>query len=176
MTKIFLLLNQRDIQTEQLINDLELNGFELFFAEGLIEDYILQINNISPDIILIDDKIEHFEFALRQIKTSIKHLNTQIIMLKAPDMEYNFISLVDGVVEVPCKTSSLLFTINSHIKTKNNLDRLYENNKELSRSLYQLNVLYNTSSQFAGTLNTNKLYDIMLEAREKTLSFEVSSA
>ena len=42
-------------------------------------------------------------------------------------------------------------------------------------ALYQLNVLYNTSSQFAGTLNTTKLYDIMVEAMEKTLSFDISS-
>ena len=51
-----------------------------------------------------------------------------------------------------------------------------KNNKELSRSLYQLNVLYNTSSQFAGTLNTDKLYEVMIEAMEKTLSFDISSA
>ena len=52
---------------------------------------------------------------------------------------------------------------------------MYENNKELSRSLYQLNVLYNTSSQFTGTLNTSKLCNIMIEAMEKTLSFDISS-
>ncbi|MBQ2983321.1 MAG: GAF domain-containing sensor histidine kinase [Candidatus Gastranaerophilales bacterium] len=175
MTKVFLLLNLEDNQNKEIVNLLEQNQFELAFAQGNIEENILQINNFLPDLILIDNKIEHCEFTLRQIKTSLKHLNIQTILLKDSDKALDFIALADGLIELPLKIDTFLFTINSHIKTKNNLDRLYENNKELSRSLYQLNVLYNTSSQFAGTLNTNKLYDIMLEAMEKTLSFDVSA-
>jgi len=83
-------------------------------------------------------------------------------------------NLADGFIEYPLNGAILLSTIASHFKIKKSLDRLYENNKELSRSLYQLNVLYNTSSQFTGTLNTSKLYDIMIEAMEKTLSFDVA--
>ena len=66
-------------------------------------------------------------------------------------------NLAEGFIQPPLQEEVLLNIINSHLKIKKSLDRLYENNKELSRSLYQLNVLYNTSSQFAGTLNTEKL-------------------
>ena len=62
------------------MNLLEQNQFELAFAQGNIEENILQINNFLPDLILIDNKIEHCEFTLRQIKTSLKHLNIQTIL------------------------------------------------------------------------------------------------
>ena len=47
-------------------------------------------------------------------------------------------------------------------------------NQELARSLYQLNVLYNTSSQLAGSLDKDKLIKIMIEGIEKSLNFELS--
>ena len=81
MTKVFLLLNLEDNQNKEIVNLLEQNQFELAFAQGNIEENILQINNFLPDLILIDNKIEHCEFTLRQIKTSLKHLNIHQISL-----------------------------------------------------------------------------------------------
>jgi len=151
-------------------------NFEIHIAEGELEDILTQIHHIMPDVILIDNEVKNCEFIIRQIKSPAKNQNTQIILLINNNIQTEYMNLADGLIQYPIDKNILLSTINSHEKIKKSLDRLYENNKELSKSLYQLNVLYNTSSQFAGTLNTNKLYDVMLEAMEKTLSFDISSA
>ena len=174
MTRVYLLLNQIE-DRQKIYNLLNNSGIDFVEAEGQIEDYLTQILNYLPDIILIDNRIENCEFIVRQIKSVSKNQNMQIIMLLDSSLQTDFLNLADGLVELPLSENVLSATLNSHLKIKKSLDRLYENNKELSKSLYQLNVLYNTSSQFAGTLNTDKLYDIMIEAMEKTLSFDVSS-
>ncbi len=175
MAKIFLLL--QDTSQDNFVKKIcEYNKFDSTVITGELEDILTQIHHEAPDIILIDNKYENCEFVVRQIKSASKNENIQVILLFDKEYETNFLNLADGIVEYPIREDILLSAINSHTKIKKSLVRLYENNKELSKSLYQLNVLYNTSSQFAGTLNTNKLYDIMIEAMEKTLSFDISSA
>ena len=174
MTKVFLLKNIEDSSCVAEIltkNDFLVSTIE---ANQELDDIFSQINNETPDVILIDDEFENAKFIVRQIKSDTKN-NSQVILLLKNLSDCELINLCDALVQYPLNETILLSAINSHLKTKKSLDRLYENNKELSRSLYQLNVLYNTSSQFAGTLNTKKLYDIMIEAMEKTLSFDISS-
>ena len=174
MTKIYLLLNQNENANELCSQFNDIN-YDVMFAQGQIDDILTQISNYLPDVILIDSLYENSEFIIRQIKSASKNQNTQIIMLIDKLNRCEFLNLADGIIEYPLNKEIIKATIASHLKIKKSLDRLYDNNKELSKSLYQLNVLYNTSSQFAGTLNTDKLYDIMIEAMEKTLSFDVSS-
>ena len=172
MTKIFLLINnEANSQIEDILSD---KNNELMEAQGELEDILTQIHHFCPDIILVENNLENCEFIIRQIKSIAKNQNTQIIFLLHENVKTDILNLADGLVEFPLKKEVLLSTINSHFKIKKSLDRLYDNNKELSKSLYQLNVLYNTSSQFTGTLNTKKLYDIMIEAMEKTLSYDLS--
>jgi signal transduction histidine kinase len=64
--------------------------------------------------------------------------------------------------------------LDSSIKTKENLNNLSTKNKELADSLYRLNVLYNTSSHFAGTLETKDLLNYMIEGLDKALSFDLT--
>ena len=58
---------------------------------------------------------------------------------------------------------------------KRQVDTLSTNNSELAKSLYQLDVLYNTSTQLAGSLDKQKLINIMIDGLEKSLSFSLSS-
>lgn len=173
MIKVFLLLKISQLR-EAICKLLDKKTYEVILAEDELEDILTQIHHDCPDIILVDSSYDNCEYTIRQIKSMAKNQNIQTIALINND-KIDFINLVDGIVETPMNKEILISTINSHYKIKKSLDRLYDNNKELSRSLYQLNVLYNTSSQFTGTLNTKKLYDIMIEAMEKTLSFDVSS-
>ena len=177
MAKVFLLLNN-DENKENIKQKLLQNRFEITEIDSEtgveLDDIISRINNESPDIILIDSNFQNSKYFTRQIKTDLK-TNAQVILLLENTEDIEFMKLGDALIKYPIDYEVLSSTIESHLKTKKSLDRLYENNKELSRSLYQLNVLYNTSSQFAGTLNTKKLYDIMIEAMEKTLSFDISS-
>jgi len=175
MIKIYLMPEKMET-VAKISSYLDDGNFEIHIAEGELEDILTQIHHIMPDVILIDNEVKNCEFIIRQIKSPAKNQNTQIILLINNNIQTEYMNLADGLIQYPIDKNILLSTINSHEKIKKSLDRLYENNKELSKSLYQLNVLYNTSSQFAGTLNTNKLYDVMLEAMEKTLSFDISSA
>ena len=172
--KIFLLLNRDDVK-EDVNNILSSQNCELSYAAGEAEDILTQIHHFMPDIILVDLSIDNSEIIIRQIKSASKNQNAQMILILNENTEFDIMNLAEGFIQLPIQSEVLLTSINSHYKIKKSLDRLYENNKELSRSLYQLNVLYNTSSQFAGTLNTDKLYEIMIEAMEKTLSFDISS-
>ncbi len=174
MIKAYLILNDA-IARQDISCILNNSDFEVMEAEGNADDITTQILNFLPDIIILDYRIENCEYLIRQIKSASKNQNTQIILLLEKNCACEFLNLCDGFIDFPLDTSIVIATLNSHFKIKKSLDRLYENNKELSKSLYQLNVLYNTSSQFAGTLNTSKLYDIMIEAMEKTLSFDISS-
>lgn len=174
MTKIFLLFNDDNAKSQVQSALLAKKDVEIMDSIGEIDDVLLQINNFMPDIILIENGYNNCEFVIRQLKSSSLNQDTQIILLLNKHESSDVLNLADGFIEYPLNENILISTIESHFKIKKSLDRLTENNKELSRSLYQLNVLYNTSSQFSGTLNTSRLYDIMIEAMEKTLSFDVS--
>ncbi len=174
MTKIFLLFNDDNAKSQVQSTLLAKKDVEVMDSIGEIDDVLLQINNFMPDIILIENGYNNCEFVIRQLKSSSLNQDTQIILLLNKHENSDVLNLADGFIEYPLNENILISTIESHFKIKKSLDRLTENNKELSRSLYQLNVLYNTSSQFSGTLNTSRLYDIMIEAMEKTLSFDVS--
>ena len=134
MTKIYLLLDQAQNHSE-IINFLENNKFEIMESIGQIDDILTQIHHFSPDVILINDKVENCEFVIRQIKSTAKNQNTQIIFLSDDDFRKNcsveFLNLADAHVALPLNYDILISTINSHTKIKKSLDRLYENNKEL---------------------------------------------
>ena len=174
MTKIFLLFNDFNAKSQVESILLKQGDTEVMDSIGEIDDVLLQINNFLPDIILIESGYPNSEFAIRQLKSSLINQDIQIILMLNKHDNSDVMSLCDGFIEYPLNENILISTIESHFKIKKSLDRLTQNNKELSKSLYQLNVLYNTSSQFSGTLNTSRLYDIMIEAMEKTLSFDMS--
>ena len=173
MARIFLLLNndENKVKIEALSA-----SFELCYAvfSDNSNDVLTQIKNFSPDIVIIDDTIENCELYLRQIKSSAQTQNPQTILILNNLIHAPYINVADCVIEAPLKDDILYSIVGSQLKIKKSLDRLNETNKELSKSLYQLNVLYNTSSQFAGTLSTDKLYEVMFEAMERTLSFDIS--
>ena len=69
----------------------------------------------------------------------------------------------------------ILATISMNLRMKNSMERLSATNRDLADSLYRLNALYSTSSQFAGTLDKKKLINYMVEGIDKSLSFSLTS-
>ena len=173
MSKI-LLIKKDDKDASEIINIINDNGYKCILCNSTAEVAIKSIEQDLPDIILIDTDFENCEFLTKQIKTQTNTFKTHIILLLEKEKSADFLSFAHGYITKPVNKDILINTINSHIRIKKSLEQLGENNRELARSLYQLNVLYNTSSQFAGTLDKNKLYSIMLEAMEKTLSYDIS--
>ncbi len=175
MSKV-LLISQLTNSCREIFEEIKRNEIDCMLSEQNPDNIMLQIEQYCPDIVLIDTDFENSEIITKQVKTKTTPQNVQVLLLLEKDKDINFLNFADGYISTPVCKNILIHTINSHIKIKKSLEQLGENNRELARSLYQLNVLYNTSSQFAGTLDKDKLYNIMLEALEKTLSFDISCA
>lgn len=133
------------------------------------------INDNAYDIYLIDNR--NCSGNLKQIIQGVKNVyeNAQIILLTPPDnIDNDILSDVNGYICDNYSNNMILNIINTCIKTKSKLDKLTTRNADMKESLYRLNVLYNTSSQFAGTLDTKNLLTYMTDGLERSLSFDLS--
>ena len=138
--------------------------------ETLIFD-ILKVE--EPDIVIIDGDIEKFD--LKPLCRKIKQFPV-VTLLILGEKEHNkdVTHNVNLFIKNPIDEKLLAATVESSLRTRQSLLKLSKSNQELAASLYQLNVLYNTSSQLAGSLDKDKLVKIMIEGIEKSLNFEMS--
>lgn len=137
---------------------------------------IFDLIEISPiDIVLIDEFTENLNLLLTIKRIKSKQDNAQILLLSnGENLDDEISKLISGYILKNYSDELVISTINSHLKTKEKLDILSGKNKDLADSLYRLNVLYNTSSQFAGTLDTKELLNYMIEGLDKSLSFDLT--
>ncbi len=142
------------------------------------ENEILKLISLNPpSVIVIDCDTKNIDISLflKKIKVQFKGDNLLVTTIVPKDFKnYEEIKLSDFVINDFKDENLLKQTINSCLKLKNTLDTLSKNNQELALNLYQLDVMYNTSSKLAGTLDKTKLIDIMLDGLEKSLSFQLS--
>lgn len=142
------------------------------------ENEILKLISLNPpSVIIIDSDTKNIDISLflKKIKVQFKGDNLLVTTIVPKDFKnYEEIKLSDFIINDFKDENLLKQTINSCLKLKNTLDTLSKNNQELALNLYQLDVMYNTSSKLAGTLDKTKLIDIMLDGLEKSLSFQLS--
>lgn len=137
---------------------------------------ICDLIEVSPvDVVIIDTNSNsvNIPLVIQRIKTKIE--NVQILLLidnNSTNIEPS--KYINGFISNDFSKNIITEIINSHIKNKQKADNLSEKNKELADSLYKLNVLYNTSSQFAGTLDVKKLLTYMHEGLDKSLSYDLT--
>ncbi|MBE7707020.1 MAG: hypothetical protein E7Z91_07260 [Cyanobacteria bacterium SIG30] len=174
MAKIFLISKDTNIESliKTNIEDLDCCTFNDLNTEW---DFVSNIKEQKPDLIVIDSNFENFGNYLKLAKTSTIDDNNQIILIANNKIQKEYITYCDGLIQAPFDNDVLMTTIKSHLKIKKNFDKLIASNKDLSKSLYQINALYNTSSQFAGTLNKDELCNIMLEGLNRILSFDIAT-
>lgn len=174
MAKI-LFVSQNDKKGKEVQDILQGNLHEFFYADNqtmavdILKAYV-------PDIIILDTDAKDID--LKNMSKKIKsYENVQTILLtKNDNIEPELLKNTNAFLQEPVSSKLLTSTIDAHLKTKESLDKLANSNQELARSLYQLNVLYNTSSRFAGTLDKDKLINIMIEGMDKSLSFGLACA
>lgn len=169
MTK-FLLISG-DSEKEKIIRD-------TFSSDEVITtvDETLIFDNLDveePDIVIIDGDLTGLDF--KALCRKIKQYPVVILLIIGEvkhnkDVTHN----VNLFIKTPIDKKLLSATIDSGLKTRQALIKMSKTNQELARSLYQLNVMYNTSSQLAGSLDKDKLLKIMIEGIEKSLNFELS--
>lgn len=173
MGKILLISENHDIYShyKKLFETCEYNLYLCTDTSSI--HHIIEQEQI--DIVIIDSRITSINSVLtiKKIKTKIE--NVQILLLM--DEGYSNIELAklcNGFIPDAFPDEMISSVVNSHMKNKEKSDSLTGKNKELADSLYKLNVLYNTSSQFAGTLDVKKLINYMLEGLDKSLSYDLT--
>ena len=177
MSKILILSRNMDINND-LISLLSGVGYEAISVETE-KEAIKVASNFSPDIAIIDTSIVDINIAgiCRSLKLQNETNDTQIILLTSKDSPSEEVLVgADGYITKPFNENILIATVNAHLRIKKLLDILYTNNSELAKSLYQLNVLYNISSQLAGTLDKTKLINIMNTGLDKSLNSSLCHA
>ena len=133
------------------------------------------IETNTADVIIIEEQAEPHNTAniIKQIKSVFD--NIQILLIKNGDsVDENITRHINGYLFNNLSDEIISSVICVHLNNKTYADNLTEKNKSLADSLYRLNVLYSTSSQFAGTLDIKKLIEYMTEGLDKSLSFDLT--
>lgn len=173
MAKIFLISSSEQIvkKYEILVNE-NSHTFSSSSDDRIIEKLL---SSEHFDLILLDK-----QFDCQNINNFIKKIhsicNSAVIILITDNtsLEKDILKYINGIITDNFDDNLILSTIEINLRTKNSLKKLSDTNKDLAESLYRLNTLYNTSSQFAGTLDKTKLLDYMIEGLDKSLSFSLA--
>lgn len=168
MAKILLVTDDKKIET--VVQTTLLDHEFLISTDGVTILDIMKVE--APDIVMFDSDTN---IDLKQIYRKLKDFQT-IIMLVMGEKEFppEIISTAHLFISKPINQILLKSTIDSGLKVRKSMAKLAKSNKELANSLYQLNVLYNSSSRLAGSLSRDKLIDEMNEGLDKALNSNIS--
>ena len=165
--------NERIEKYEKILLQ-EKYSYSVLMDENLIYEYI---NAEEPDIILLDAEIKSLKIKnfVKKIK-SVSENSILILLTKNKYEDKEVLKYTNAILANDFSENLIHSVISANLRMKASLDKLSNTNKDLAGSLYRLNALYNTSSQFAGTLDKEKLFDYMIEGFDKTLSFSLAAA
>ncbi len=151
------------------IFDTSLYEYYLMTDEVMIQDII---SSNTPDIILIDQAFENHK-KINKIIKSICENAIIIYLISSNKLEKDIVNSANAFITDDMSEDLILSTVNVNLRMKNSLEMLSSSNKDLADSLYRLNAMYNTSSQFAGTLDKAKLLQYMAEGMDRALSYSL---
>lgn len=176
MTKI-LLISDDEKQNKLITQALAKNAITVFVTtdESAIINYV---EKSLVSLVIIDENLDNQNASIlcKKMQTYTLKENISIIAIINPNTDNaDLLKLTNAFITKPINEKTLNACIASNLKLKKAIDTLSTNNSELAKSLYQLDVLYNTSTQLAGSLDKQKLVNIMLDGLEKSLSFSLSS-
>ena len=129
-------------------------------------------------LIIVDEAVKSLDALILCKKLpsyTVKENICVVSLVDADTTNQEILKLTASYVTKPLNDLILGSCVLSNLKLKKAVDTLSMNNSELAKSLYQLDVLYNTSTQLAGSLDKQKLINIMIDGLEKSLSFSLSS-
>ena len=137
-------------------------SIEVLQTEEAIEN---AIKNDEIDVLLFDSNSESLDIIsiVRNTKLSLQTKDVRsILLLSEKEINYDILRYTNAYIIRPFNEKLFLTTLNSNLQLKDTFRVLSKNNNDLAKSLYQLNVLYNTSTQLAGSLDKTKLIEITL--------------
>ncbi len=148
-----------------------LSEFDFLWSDVFYDELF----DFRPDIFIVDDEIENSEEILMALGAKNSPKNFDIIYLINKDYK-NEIPFGIKIMTKPLNARVLLSEIHLAFENKNKIKALTAENTELKKNLYQIDAFYNASSKFAGTLDKNKLLEVLFETMERILSFDISTA
>lgn len=162
-------------------NKEQIEKFDGIFAKSIYEYISMSDTSLFfdalkvtlPDIVFIDANLHNAKELSKKIKQTSE--NTVMIFLVKDKLDKDLSKFANAFLTYNTAEDLIISTVNVNLRMKNALDMLASSNKDLADSLYRLNALYSTSSQFAGTLDKNKLIQYMIEGMDKALSFSLTS-
>ena len=137
------------------------------------------IKNDEIDVLLFDSNSESLDIIsiVRNTKLSLQTKDVRsILLLSEKEINYDILRYTNAYIIRPFNEKLFLTTLNSNLQLKDTFRVLSKNNNDLAKSLYQLNVLYNTSTQLAGSLDKTKLIEIMTDGLDQSLSLSLTYA
>ncbi len=135
--------------------------------------YVIDLLNVEPpDIIIADSDFAETKKFVKNIKSLFE--NTFVVAFLSDKTDKELLKYSNGIITTDFSDEVIAATIEICLRNKKSQENLYHTNKNLASSLYREKVLYDTSSKFAGTLDNEKLIDIMIEGMDKALSFSLT--
>lgn len=143
------------------------------FATCSDAEYVTDLMKVEPpDIIIADADFGGTKKFVKDIKSKFENVYVAALFSDKTDKELSKHS--NCILSYNSTDDIILATTDTCLRNKKAQETLYYTNKNLASSLYRLNVLYDTSSKFAGGLDKSKLLDIMIEGMDKALSFSLT--
>ncbi len=144
-----------------------------FSDAAMIYDYL----SAAPCEIIIFDMMSmdiDFKSVLKKVKSFID--NSALILLINKDFsDKELIKNSNAFIDDEMNEELISGVISMNVRMHSALEKLSNTNRDLADSNYRLNALYSTSSQFAGSLDKEKLINYMLEGMDKALSYSLTS-
>ena len=170
MAKIFL-ISKNDEYKEILSN----SNFDIKISENFYETIYDDILDFKSKIVIVDSEVNDSKINL--VSLIAKNLNKEFTIFYLIN-ENEIDDFSENGVKIfvkPLNKKVLVNEINLALDVQNSINNLHKENMELKKNLYQIDTFYNASSKFAGTLDKEKLYEVMFETFERILSFDVAS-
>ena len=173
MIKIFMISDRKNIieRYENLCNE---NSYT-FNSSADVKIITDLLDAEIQDIVLLDNDSENI--STKEILKKIKPFceNSILILIAGKkEVEKEIYKSVNSIITEDFTDTLVLSALNINLRAKNSLKKLADTNKDLAASLYRQNTLYGISSQFASTLDKEKLFEFMIEGLDKTLSFSLA--
>lgn len=173
MTQIILISdNEKTISEVKNISD----GILTVMTEQETEE---AVKNETAGVFLFDCETEKLDVMplIRKLKLTMqtKDMRT-IVLLPEKPQNYEILKFANSYISRPFDEQLFKSALNSSVQLCETFRVLSKNNNDLAKSLYQLNVLYNTSTQLAGSLDKTKLIDIMTDGLDQSLSLSLCYA
>lgn len=177
MAQIIVVSDNNDTQKE-----IETLGLKAPYILNFISDIEMfedVIKNDKADVIIFDCASKNIDIVelVRKMKISMQTKDIRSVMLlPEKNINYDVLKYVNSYIKRPLEKNLLTATLDSALQLRETFRVLSKNNNDLAKSLYQLNVLYNTSTQLAGSLDKTKLIEIMTDGLEQSLSLSLCYA